>query len=95
MQNDTFILKSAWGRNTWWSYKAGQESPEGTFDMRDHIDHCFTCMAKTLAIEKQVALILKDVYDFSVKEIAVIIDKSQDVVKHLLQDARHTMNGNV
>lgn len=71
--------------------KVGNESPEGTFEMRDHIDHCFTCMGKTLAIEKQVALILKDVYDFSVKEIALIIDKSQDVVKHLLQDARHTL----
>lgn len=71
--------------------KVGQESPEGTFEMRDHIDHCFTCMGKTLAIEKQVALILKDIYDFSVKEISMILDKTQDVTKHLLQDARHTM----
>jgi RNA polymerase sigma-70 factor (ECF subfamily) len=71
--------------------KMGQESPEGTFDMRDHIDHCFTCMGKTLAIEKQVVLILKDIYDFSVKEISLIIDQTQDVVKHLLQDARHSM----
>jgi RNA polymerase sigma-70 factor (ECF subfamily) len=48
-------------------------------------------MGKTLAIEKQVVLILKDMYDFSIKEIAIIIDKSQDVCKHLLQDARNTM----
>jgi RNA polymerase sigma-70 factor, ECF subfamily len=72
-------------------FSAGQSSPEGTFDMRDHIDHCFTCMGKTLAVEKQVSLILKDIYDFSVKEIAVIIGKTQDVAKHLLQDARNTM----
>jgi RNA polymerase sigma-70 factor, ECF subfamily len=83
------VMSNETVRNT--LMKAGQESPEGTFDTRDHIDHCFTCMGKTLAIEKQVALILKDIYDFSVKEIAVIIDKSQDVVKHLLQDARHTL----
>lgn len=72
-------------------FSAGQSSPEGTFDMRDHIDHCFTCMGKTLPVEQQVSLILKDIYDFSVKEIAVIIGKTQDVVKHLLQDARNTM----
>lgn len=83
------VMSNETVRNT--IMKAGQESPEGTFDMRDHIDHCFTCMGKTLAIEKQVALILKDIYNFSVKEISVIIDQSQDVVKHLLQDARHTM----
>jgi RNA polymerase sigma-70 factor, ECF subfamily len=71
--------------------RAAQHSPEGTFDMRDHIDHCFTCMGKTLAIEKQVALILKEMYEFSVKEIALILGKTQDVVKHLLQDARNTM----
>ncbi|MFN7115709.1 MAG: RNA polymerase sigma factor [Saprospiraceae bacterium] len=68
-----------------------EASGEGAFDMRDHIDHCFTCMGKTLAIENQVVLILKDIYDFAVKEIALIIGKTQDVVKHLLQDARHTM----
>lgn len=72
-------------------FAMGQSSLEGTFDMQDHIDHCFTCMGKTLAVEKQVALILKDIYDFSVKEIAIIVEKSHDVVKHLLQDARNTM----
>jgi len=83
------VMNNSTVRNSLFS--AGQSSPEGTFDMRDHIDHCFTCMGKTLAVEKQVSLILKDIYDFSVKEIAVIIGKTQDVVKHLLQDARNTM----
>lgn len=67
------------------------DSGEGSFEMKDHIDHCFTCMGKTLVIEQQVVLILKDMYDFSVKEIALIIVKTQDVVKHLLQDARNNM----
>jgi len=71
--------------------QAAQNNPEGSFDMREHIDHCFTCMGKTLAVEKQITLILKDMYDFSVKEISMILDKTQDIVKHLLQDARHTM----
>lgn len=71
--------------------QVAQSSGEGAFEMRDHINQCFTCMGKTLAIERQVALILKDVYDFSIKEIASILNKTNDVAKHLVQDARHTM----
>lgn len=66
-------------------------SPAATYDIKEHIDTCFTCMAKTLPIENQVALMLKDVYDFSVKEIMLILDKSEGVVKYLLQTARNTM----
>jgi RNA polymerase sigma-70 factor, ECF subfamily len=69
------------------SYASG----EGAYDMREHIDFCFTCISKTLVIEQQVALILKDVYDFSVKEIAQILGNTEGVVKHLLVDARKTM----
>ncbi|MFB6456278.1 RNA polymerase sigma factor [Chitinophaga sp. Hz27] len=61
------------------------------YEMKEHIDFCFTCISKTLPIENQVALILKDIYDFPVKEICLIIDKSEGVVKHLLKDSRDTM----
>jgi len=66
-------------------------SPAGTYEMREHIDYCFTCISKTLPIENQVALILKNIYDFSVKEIGLILEKTEGVVKHLLNDARNTM----
>jgi RNA polymerase sigma-70 factor (ECF subfamily) len=68
-----------------------QSSPQGVFEVREHIDYCFTCISKVLPIEQQVALILKDVYDFKVKEIAKIMDATQGVVKHLLHNARQTM----
>ena len=44
-------------------------------------------------IANQVALILKDVYDFSVKEIYLILDKTEGIIKHLLVYARDTMTG--
>jgi RNA polymerase sigma-70 factor, ECF subfamily len=59
--------------------------------MREHIDFCFTCISKTLPIENQVALILKDMYDFQIKDICLILERSEGVVKHLLNDARNTM----
>jgi len=70
---------------------AHDTSPAGAYEMREHIDFCFTCISKTLPIENQVTLMLKDIYDFSVKEIGLILDKSEGVVKHLLNDARSIM----
>ena len=66
-------------------------SPHGAYEMKEHIDYCFTCISKTLPIENQVALILTNMYDFQVKEICLILDKTEGVVKHLLNDARNTM----
>jgi RNA polymerase sigma-70 factor, ECF subfamily len=61
------------------------------YEIKEHIDTCFTCIGKTLPVENQVALLLKEVYDFSVKEICLILDRSEGVVKYLIQDARRTM----
>ncbi len=66
-------------------------SGEGAYEMKEHIDFCFTCISKTLPIENQVALILKDIYDFSVQDICLILEKTEGVVKHVLIDARKTM----
>ncbi|MEP6613585.1 MAG: sigma-70 family RNA polymerase sigma factor [Mucilaginibacter sp.] len=66
-------------------------SPAGAYEMKEHIDYCFTCISKTLPIENQVALILKNIYDFQVKEIGIILEKTEGVIKHLLNDARDTM----
>lgn len=68
-----------------------QTSNAGAYEMKEHIDFCFTCISKTLPIENQVVLILKDIYDFQVSEIGEILDKTQGVIKHLLNDARNIM----
>lgn len=71
--------------------QVGRASPENTYEMRHHIDTCFTCMGKTLPIEQQVAVILKDMYDFSVADIALMLEKTPGVVKHLLVEGRATL----
>jgi len=70
---------------------AHDTSNAGAYEMREHIDFCFTCISKTLIIENQVALILKDIYDFQIKEICHILGKTEGVIKHLLNDARKIM----
>ncbi len=66
-------------------------STYAVYDMKEHIDTCFTCISKNLPIENQIALMLKDVYDFSIAEIELILEKTAGVVKYLLQDGRKTM----
>lgn len=66
-------------------------SPQGDFEIREHITFCFTCIGKSLPIEQQLALLLKEVYSFKVKEIAEILDQTEGVVKHLLHDSRQKM----
>jgi RNA polymerase sigma-70 factor (ECF subfamily) len=66
-------------------------SNAGAYEMKEHMDFCFTCISKTLPIENQVALMLKDIYDFQIREICLILGKTEGVIKHLLNDARNIM----
>ncbi len=68
-----------------------ENSPTGVFDFKEHINFCFTCIAKTLVIEQQVTLILKDIYDFRVNEISIILGSPEGTVKHWLFSARKIM----
>lgn len=71
--------------------KVHETATYAKYDMKEHIDTCFTCISRNLPIENQIALMLKDVYDFSVSEICLILDKTEGIVKYLLQDGRKTM----
>lgn len=68
-----------------------QTSANAQYEIKEHIATCFTCISKNLPIENQIVLLLKDVYDFTVPEIEKILDKTEGVVKYLLQHARKTM----
>jgi RNA polymerase sigma-70 factor, ECF subfamily len=66
-------------------------SEYGRYEIREHIDFCFTCIMKTLPLEQHLALMLADIYSFKVKEIALVLDRTQAVVKHYLHNAKTTM----
>ncbi len=68
------------------------ESPAGAFEVKEHINFCYTCISKTLPIEQQVTLILKDIYEFKVDDISSILDCPRGTSKHRLFRARQKMN---
>lgn len=66
-------------------------SPQGHFEIAEHIAFCFTCIAKSLPLEQQLALLLKEVYDFKVKEIVDIMESTEAMVKYYLHVGRSKM----
>lgn len=69
-------------------FDINQNSPQGKFEVKEHLDYCFTCMAKTLSLEEQVCLMLKEIYGFKVREIMDIAELTEGKVKHALADGR-------
>jgi RNA polymerase sigma-70 factor (ECF subfamily) len=68
-----------------------ETSPQGKFEIKEHIAFCFTCVSKSLPLEQHLALLLKEVYSFKVKEIAQIIDQTDAMVKYYLHVSRNRM----
>jgi len=66
-------------------------SPQGAFEIREHITFCFTCISKSLPLAQQLSLLLKEVYEFKVQEIAIILDVSDSMVKYYLHTSRQKM----
>jgi RNA polymerase sigma-70 factor (ECF subfamily) len=67
------------------------ESPRARYEMREHVDFCFTCIMKTLPLDEHIALMLCDIYAFTAHEAAEVLGRSIEVVTPLLHEARTAM----
>jgi len=65
--------------------------PDFIFEIREHIAHCFSCVARSLEPEEQAALMLREVLGFSAEEGAKIMTLSEPVFRHRLSAARGKM----
>lgn len=68
-----------------------QTSPQGNFEIKEHIAFCFTCVSKSLPLEQHLVLLLREVYGFKVKEISQILHLTEAVVKYHLHVSRSKM----
>ena len=66
-------------------------SAQGQFEMKEHIAFCFTCIAKSLPLEQQLSILLKEVYEFKISEVAQIIDNTEAMIKYYLHTGRSKM----
>lgn len=74
--------------------QATMSHPSFVFEIREHIAHCFSCVARTLDAEEQAALMLREVLGFTAEEAAKIMSLSEPVFRHRLAAARSTMTQN-
>jgi RNA polymerase sigma-70 factor (ECF subfamily) len=68
-----------------------QTSPQAQFEIKEHISFCQTCIGKSLPLEQQICILLKEVYDFKIVEIAEIVDSNEAMVKYYLHSGRTKM----
>jgi RNA polymerase sigma-70 factor (ECF subfamily) len=68
-----------------------QTSPQARFEIREHIALCFTCVSRSLPLEEQIALLLREVHGFSASEIAEIMQSTEAMVKYWLHGGRSRM----
>lgn len=66
-------------------------SLQGQFEIKEHIAFCFTCISKSLPLEQQISVLLKEVYEFKVSEIARILDTTEAMIKYYLHTGRSKM----
>lgn len=74
--------------------QATMSHPDFIFEIREHIAHCFSCVARTVDPEEQAALMLREVLGFTAEEAAKIMNLSEPVFRHRLSAARSTMTQN-
>jgi RNA polymerase sigma-70 factor, ECF subfamily len=67
------------------------ESPRARYEIREHVDFCFTCTMKTLPLEGHIALTLCEIYAFTAHEVAEVLGRSVEGVASLLHEARTAM----
>ena len=93
-ENVTDITKNAALANKQFFQEAmniRMNSDYGQYEAREHIALCFTCVSKSLPLEQQLCLLLKEVYEFKVSEISMIIDATEAMVKYYLHSGRSKM----
>ncbi|MEM8486226.1 MAG: RNA polymerase sigma factor [Bacteroidota bacterium] len=93
-ENVTDICKEAAMQNRQFFQEAMQiraTSPQGNFEIKEHIAFCYTCVSRSLPLEQQICLWLKEVYGFKVGEIAGIMSQTEAMVKYYLHTGRGKM----
>ncbi|MFT6867591.1 MAG: RNA polymerase sigma-70 factor (ECF subfamily) [Cyclobacteriaceae bacterium] len=65
-----------------------QTSEHAKFEIKEHINFCLTCISKSLPLEQQICIFLKEIYGFKVSEIVQILDNTEVMVKYYLHTSR-------
>lgn len=65
--------------------------PDFRYDFREHMAFCFSCVARSLPMEQQAAIILRDVFGLANREAARALDVTESVLRHALSAGREAL----
>lgn len=66
-------------------------APDFSYEVREHISYCFSCVGRSLPPDELAALVLRDVVDLSARDAAAALNVSDSVFRHRLAAARLSM----
>ncbi|MBI3697164.1 MAG: RNA polymerase sigma factor [Acidobacteria bacterium] len=72
-------------------HKIHKRSLQASYEIREHIDFCFTCMGRALPPHEVAALLLVEIHGFSAAEAAEALGVSAVVMQFRLQQARQAL----
>lgn len=67
-------------------------APDFSYEVREHIAYCFTCVGRSLPPDEIAALILRDVVGMSAAEACDVLGITDSVLRHRLAAARKSMS---
>jgi RNA polymerase sigma-70 factor (ECF subfamily) len=65
--------------------------PDFVFDVREHVAFCFSCVGRSLPSEQQAALMLREIFQFTLEECALIMNEPAASFDGLLRAGRSAM----
>jgi len=61
---------------------AAVSDPSFAFDVHEHIAFCFTCVARSLTPEMEIAIVLSELFDLGNREAAASVGVTESVFRH-------------
>ncbi len=66
-------------------------SPDFSYEVREHVSYCFSCVGRSLPPDEIAVLILRDIVGMSARETSNALGLSESVMRHRLATARASM----
>ncbi len=70
---------------------AESSTPDFSFEVREHVAYCFSCVGRSLPPDEIAALMLRDIMGLSSREACNALGISDSVLRHRLATARQSM----
>lgn len=73
--------------------REAMSNPDFVFDVREHVAFCFSCVGRSLPSEQEAAVVLREIFQFTLEECALIMNAPAATFDGNLRAGRSAMIG--